>query len=420
MPSYPQPNLPDPAHHDVDSMLSRKFGREVANYFSGSPLNRVSFLRANHEFITKALVHPSTSFLLFNDLAPLAKDPTQLAYVAHKDVKPLIGENPFEKSEEDMIKEYNSAITLPLVLFLGLDEKKKDGFEHGIYKGRPFFAVDVTPRGTVEKEANGVIEAAKATGSTFIEGRMHMTLNAPEAAIYAQARALLDWNARNPFCGGCGQPTLSVNAGTKRVCPPTDYSSLPNAQGGATTTLETPRERLACVTRTGISNLSFPRTDPTVIMAVVSHDAKRVLLGRQKRWPPHWYSTLAGFCEPAESVEEAVRREVWEEAGVYLGRVVIHSTQPWPYPANLMIGAIGQALPDGEKIHLEHDQELEDAKWVEMDEIRQALKVGTSGLGEPAGEGYVEGGLRLPPRTAIANQLLQAVVGGFLGESPKI
>ncbi|KAH6703315.1 NUDIX hydrolase domain-like protein [Leptodontidium sp. MPI-SDFR-AT-0119] len=416
----PQPSLPDPAHHDVDSMLSRKFGREVANYFSGSPLNRVSFLRANHDFITKALVHPSTSFLLFNDLAPLAKDPTQLAYVTHKDVKPLIGENPFEKSEEEMIKEYNSAVTLPLVLFLGLDEKKKDGFEHGIYKGRPFFAVDVTPRGTVEKEANAVIEAAKATGSTFIEGRMHMTLNAPEAAIYAQARALIDWNARNPFCGGCGQPTMSVNAGTKRVCPPTDYSSLPTVQGGATTVLETPRERLACVTRKGISNLSFPRTDPTVIMAVVSHDAKRVLLGRQRRWPPHWYSTLAGFCEPAESVEEAVRREVWEEAGVHLGRVVIHSTQPWPYPANLMIGAIGQALADGEKIHLEHDPELEDAKWVDMDEIRQALKVGTSGLGEPAGEGYVEGGLRLPPRTAIANQLLQAVVGGFLGESPKI
>lgn len=181
----PQPTLPDPAHHDVDSMLSRKFGREVANYFSGSPLNRVSFLRANHDFITKALVHPSTSFLLFNDLAPLAKDPTQLAYVKHNDVKPLIGENPFEKSEEDMIKGYNSQITLPLVLFLGLDEKKKDGFEHGIYHGRPYFAVDVTPRGTVEKQANGVIEAAKSTGSTFIEGRMHMTLNAPEGKEYS-------------------------------------------------------------------------------------------------------------------------------------------------------------------------------------------------------------------------------------------
>jgi NAD+ diphosphatase len=85
-----------------------------------------------------------------------------------------------------------------------------------------------------------------------------------------------------------------------------------------------------------------------------------------------------------------------------------------------MIGAIGQALPDGEKIHLEHDPELEDAKWVDLDEIREALKNGTSGLGEPPAEGYKKGSLRLPPKTAIANQLLQAVVGGFLGESPKI
>jgi NAD+ diphosphatase len=85
-----------------------------------------------------------------------------------------------------------------------------------------------------------------------------------------------------------------------------------------------------------------------------------------------------------------------------------------------MIGAIGQALPDGEKIHLEHDPELEDAKWVDMEEIREALKVGTSALGDAPGEGYKEGGLRLPPKTAIANQLLQAVSGGFLGESPKI
>jgi NAD+ diphosphatase len=241
-------------------------------------------------------------------------------------------------------------------------------------------------------------------------------LTLPAAAIYAQARALLDWNARNPFCGGCGQPTLSVNAGTKRVCPSTDYAP----QSGANSTDAKPHQRGACPTRQGISNLSFPRTDPTVIMAVVSHDGKRVLLGRQKRWPPHWYSTLAGFCEPAESVEEAVRREVWEESGVLLGRVVIHSTQPWPYPANLMIGAVGQALPDGEKIHLEHDPELEDAKWVEMAEIREALRVGTSALGDNPGPEYKEGSLRLPPRTAIANQLLQAVAGGFLGESPKI
>ena len=177
MPS--QPELPDPAHHDIDSMLSRKFGREVANYFSGSPLNRVSFLRSNHDFISKALVHPSTSFLLFNDLAPLAKDPTQLAYASHTDVKPLIGENPFAKTEEEMIKEYNSDISLPLVLFLGLDERK-EGFEHGIYTGRPYFAVDITPKGTTEKEATGVIEAMNAKGLIFVEGRVHTSLNASE------------------------------------------------------------------------------------------------------------------------------------------------------------------------------------------------------------------------------------------------
>ena len=118
--------------------------------------------------------------MLFNDLAPLAQDPTKLAYATHKEVKPLIGENPFEKEEEEMIKQYNSTITLPLVLFLGLDERKKDGFEYGIYKGTPYFAVDVTPKGTVEKEATGVIEAMKAKGLSFVEGRMHMSLNAPE------------------------------------------------------------------------------------------------------------------------------------------------------------------------------------------------------------------------------------------------
>ena len=149
-------------------------------------------------------------------------------------------------------------------------------------------------------------------------------------------------------------------------------------------------------------------------MAVLSADGERVLVGRQKRWPPFWYSTLAGFVEPAESVEEAVRREVWEESGCSLGRVIIHSTQPWPYPANLMIGAIGQCIPGGEEIVLQHDPELEHARWVNLDELREALAIGTSGLGEEAGEGYKVGGLRLPPRTAIANQLLTAVAGGLL------
>jgi NAD+ diphosphatase len=230
-------------------------------------------------------------------------------------------------------------------------------------------------------------------------------------------KAFLDWNARNPYCGTCGQPTLSVNGGAKRICPPTDFASSPGTIGStAAAAPVSARERPPCSTRTTLSNLTFPRTDPTIIVAVLSHDSKRLLLGRQKRWPKYWYSTLAGFVEPAESVEDAVRREVWEESGVVLSRVVIHSTQPWPYPANLMIGAIAQvASAEDEKIKLDNDPELEAARWFELDEVQEALRVGTSGLGDPASEGYKEGNLRLPPRTAIANQLITAVVeGGFL------
>ena len=330
----------------------------------------------------------------------------------------MTGEDPYSKPEKELVSSYNSSVTIPQLLFLGIDESKKSGFEWAIYQGSPYFALDVTPKGSIENEAKSLIQEKEAEGLKFLESRTHMTLPAHEAAIYAQARALLDWNARNPFCAACGQPTLSINGGMKRTCPPTDMASLNTSIGG--TTASTPTERPSCVTRTGISNLCFPRTDPTVIMAVLSADSQRVLVGRQKRWPPHWYSTLAGFVEPAESVEEAVRREVWEESGIKLGRVIIHSTQPWPYPANLMIGAIAQAVPGGEEILLQHDPELEDAKWVTLDEVRDALVHGTSGLGEPPGEGYKEGGLRLPPKTAIANQLLQAVVSGLVSGEAKI
>lgn len=414
----PQPDLPEAAHADFDSMLSRKFGKEVANYFSGSRLNRVSFLRTNHSFLSAALKHPSTSLLLLNNLAPLAKDPTRLEYASYKDVRPLIGDDPYLKAEEETVSEFNSTVTTPQLLFLGLDETNTQGLEWTIYKGSPFFALDVTPKGSFEAKANALIRDFEARGLIFIEGRLHMSLPAPEAAIYAQARALLDWNARNPYCASCGQPTLSIQAGMKRICPPKDMASFGNFIGS--TPSSAPTDRSACITRKSISNLSFPRTDPTVIMAVLSSDSRRVLLGRQKRWPKYWYSTLAGFVEPAESVEEAVRRETWEESGVILGRVVIHSTQPWPYPANLMIGAIAQAILGGEKIALKHDPELEDARWVDLEEIREALRVSTGGLGEEPEEGYKEGNLRLPPSTAIANQLLAAVVGGFLRELPTI
>ncbi|KAK8049829.1 hypothetical protein PG994_011559 [Apiospora phragmitis] len=363
----PIPDLPNLAADD--SMLSRKFGRETANYFSGSPLNRVSFLRSEHAFLASAFSHPTASFLLMNNLSPTVKDAASLGFVT--------------KADEEWVKCFNSDVVSPLILFLGLDEKKTTGFEYKGFKGAPYFAIDVTPKDGLAEKANGVMEAVKAKGLDFSKSARMLSLTAPEAAIYAQARALLDWNARNPSCAGCGQRTLSVNSGHKRRCPPTDYAGVPEGSP--------PKERGDCPTRHGVSNLCFPRTDPTIIVAVVSADGTKLLLGRNKRFPPDWYSTLAGFLEPGESIEEAVRREVWEESGVTAGRVVLHSSQPWPYPANLMIGAIAQATPDGETIDLGNDPELEDAKWFSVEEVRDALTSGVSDLGGPPPPTHKEG-----------------------------
>ncbi|KAK5056810.1 hypothetical protein LTR84_012342 [Exophiala bonariae] len=401
----PHPDLPQPSHVERDSALGRKFGREVTNYFGGSPINRLSFLRDDYTFLKEAFAHPTARFILFKTLSPLITSPTELYFAKYDEIKSLIPSNPFEKTEKEQVEEFDSRIEIPQVVFLGIDEKSKDGslFHYKNFTGAPHFALDITPKKTFEKEAIELTESFVKSGLKFSEGMRAMSFPADVAAEYAQGRHYLDWNYRNTFCGTCGHKTLSVHAGSKRVCPPKDQA-------------ETPVEREACSTRTTLSNLTFPRTDPTIIVAVLSHDSKRLLLGRQKRWPPYWFSTLAGFIEPAESVEDAVRREVWEESGVILSRVLVHSTQPWPYPANLMIGAIGQvASPEDEVIKLEYDPELELAKWFTLEEIQEALKYGTSGLGDPAPEGYKEGNLRLPPPTAIANQLISAVVkGGFL------
>jgi NAD+ diphosphatase len=226
---------------------------------------------------------------------------------------------------------------------------------------------------------------------------------------------MIDWNTRNRFCATCGLPTFSTHAGYKRICPGINLAGSSSSD---------PQQKPGhdCPTRTSVSNISFPRSDPTMIAAVISHDGTRVLLGRQRRWPTGFYSVLAGFLEPGESLEEAVRREVFEEAGVRVGRVVLHSTQPWPYPASLMIGAIASALPGkGEEIHTGHDDELEDARWVSMEEIKETLGRPVVNLGgmKPNGVGGREGkedgekGMLLPPHTAIANRLLTAVVEGF-------
>ncbi|KAL2111401.1 hypothetical protein VUR80DRAFT_10124 [Thermomyces stellatus] len=393
-------------HDDDGSVLAKKYGPGVTNYYSGSPLNRLSFLREDHAVLSRAFSSPDAQFIALNDFAPLVQDSKTIRPIRLEDFVSVSGPEPFKLSEKELVAAYDSKATTPLIVFLGIREDEVSEFTVREFRGCPWFAVDLTPKGSYADKAQKVIDKLTSNGSFFLKAARQNTLRSELAAIYGQARGIIDWNIRNQFCASCGHPTLSVHGGYKRVCPPTDLNGT-----------DTPHARGDCPSRVGISNIAFPRSDPTMIAAVVSADGQRVLLGRNKKWPPGFYSTLAGFLEPGESVEDCVRREVWEESGVKVGRVVLHSSQPWPYPASLMLGAVACALPDGEGIHLGHDPELEDAKWVTVEEVRKALKVPRPPADSvsASANGIEDGSFYLPPHTAIAHQLLKAVVEGYAG-----
>jgi NAD+ diphosphatase len=157
-----------------------------------------------------------------------------------------------------------------------------------------------------------------------------------EANLVAHARALILWHASQVFCGICGTPARPQAGGNSRIC-----------------------------TNNDCQRVIFPRVDPAIIVLVA--DGERCLLGRQASWPEHRYSTIAGFVEPGESLEDAVRREVYEETNIRVGRVTYHSSQPWPFPSSLMLGFFAEAASRDISLN---DGELEDARWF----TRQQLK----------------------------------------------
>lgn len=175
-----QPANPEPAYPNSDSMLSRKFGKEVANYFSGSPLNRVGFLREDHQFLSQALHHPSTSFLACNNLQPLhekAKHKVggKLTFLKYDDVKTVVGEDRYQNPEKDVIARYNSENYIPQMVFLGIDERVKDGLSYqgkNRYTGAPYFAVDVTPKASMKETCEELIKKLQQRGLEFEQGRV--------------------------------------------------------------------------------------------------------------------------------------------------------------------------------------------------------------------------------------------------------
>ena len=215
------------------------------------------------------------------------------------------------------------------------------------------FVLDVShaDRGAVEAALH---EDAMLSGLRDVSGR----LDADHANLLAFASGITTWHVRSRFCGVCGTETEVHDAGHMRKCP-------------------------SC----GAEH--FPRTDPAVIMLVT--DGDRCIMGRQKIWPAGMFSTLAGFVEPGESLEDAVAREVSEEVGVEVKDVHYHSSQPWPFPQSIMLGFIatyasGELRP--------HPTELDDAQWFSAEDLRSGFP-------------------KRPPTTAIAGRLVEAWLEGL-------
>jgi NAD+ diphosphatase len=167
-------------------------------------------------------------------------------------------------------------------------------------------------------------------GTRFEDLRlMAPLLPAEDAGLLGYARGMISWRARHRFCGTCGATTLAAKGGHVLVC-----------------------------TNPSCRHEQFPRIDPAIIVLV--SDGERALLGRQASWPAGRYSTIAGFVEPGESLEDAVAREVFEETGIEVDRIEYHSSQPWPFPSSLMLGFAARALTTQIQMR---DEELEDVQW---------------------------------------------------------
>ena len=311
------------------------------NIFANNPLDRASYRRADKAWLDEQLKNPASLFVPFRRQK-------------RRDWEPFVLPEAQPSQGKDI--GWTPASLLPelagdgITVFLGINKR-----------GKALFAADVS--GTKDAENH---PALKGQGA-FEDLRglaMAGEITPTELAIMAQAKSMIDWHSRHGFCSVCGAKSEMAEAGYKRVCP-------------------------SCKAE------HFPRTDPVVIM-LATHGEK-CFVGRQEIWPKGMHSALAGFVEPGESIEEAVAREMEEEAGISVSTVTYHSTQPWPYPSSLMIGC--HAVADSEEFKVD-GVELSGGRWITREEARKIL----------AGEG--DGTIWLPPAFAIAHQLIKAFAEG--------
>ena len=302
--------------------------------FAGNPLNRASEKRLEAHWIESRLHDPSSLIFPMWRLEPfLLGSENSLPPIPLGLLKPGVAE-------------VLAADGAPCI-FLGLDGN------------RAVFALDVSAAENPAKAGPlaglGFFRDARAAGQL---------VSIKEAAIIAQAKALIDWHQRHGFCPKCGAPTRLMDAGYRRLCEKCNSEH-------------------------------FPRVDPVVIMLATDGDA--CLVGRGKLFPQGMFSALAGFIEPGETIEEAVRRELMEEASVRVGEVSYWATQPWPFPSSLMIGCFAKAANRDVKVD---QSELAELRWIERKVARELI------------EGKRVDGIMVPPPIAIAHHLIKAFALG--------
>ena len=302
--------------------------------FAGFPLDPADHVRGNEKWLSEKLEAQSSRFLLYARGRPLMN--------ISEDLKPAF-------KTADNIK----AIAVMDGINGGGNWDNIDWTFLGIDGDAAIFAVAITGKPDIAHDEK-FIDLRSVALQLGAEG-----FNAVPSLL-GRGKMLLDWNGRRHFCSGCGHKTRAERGGYLRKC-----------------------LNEACKAE------HFPRTDPVVIMFVVSGD--KCLLGRGKGWPEGNYSALAGFMEPGESIEEAVRREIFEETGIKTGRVSYVKSQPWPFPSSLMIGVRAEGLT--RKITLDED-ELEDADWFDKAYLREILASGGSAS------------FKIPPKIALARYLL--------------
>lgn len=304
------------------------FDRSSAINFSLNPLNRLSELRHDADYVESQRLEASTRFFVFSDAQPVLN-------VADGTFDPLF-------SHEQVATLGQAA----KYIFLGQTPE-----------GSALFAAAFDKDCAENISAHHDLEVMNLR-SIALRGLVEPSL----LGNLGGANAMLNWHQRHRFCANCGAPSKVSMAGWRRDC--TDCGAQ-----------------------------HFPRVDPVVIMLAV--DGDRCLLGRQPQFAPGMYSALAGFLEPGESIENAVRREVQEEGGITCSQVTYFASQPWPFPSSLMIGCFARAVDTDLVVDT---TELEDARWFTREEVAEMIA------------GTHAGGLSAPKPYAIAYHLMRAFV----------